>query len=223
MSNLRVKWAEDGSGVVRNRRDESSRFAADLSRLTDGLGLIEAAQADILLRLWLADAGSDSSDDEAGGGGDEAQEQRQRQVVVALAEHEAEEQQHEAQQAAEPAQAEQHVEAAAEQQQEQQPPAAAEQEQEERQEQPAEEQQQQQRGGGAHVRAFLDFLIAKNHGAMRHVPPPGLSDQTCLVSAVFALLRLMNERVSRGRVSCAACLACWGPYQSCCRMHCVLR
>ncbi|KAL4425495.1 hypothetical protein ABPG75_009511 [Micractinium tetrahymenae] len=49
---------------------------------------------------------------------------------------------------------------------------------------------------GHYLRQWLQHLIDKNHGAMRHVPPPGLSDQTALVSTVFALLRLMNEQVS---------------------------
>ena len=48
---------------------------------------------------------------------------------------------------------------------------------------------------GRHLREFLELLLAKNHGAMRHIPPPGLSDQTALASAAFALLRLMNEQV----------------------------
>jgi hypothetical protein len=37
---------------------------------------------------------------------------------------------------------------------------------------------------------------------MRHIPPPGLSDQTTLVSAVFALLRLMNEQVGAEWLCC---------------------
>lgn len=49
---------------------------------------------------------------------------------------------------------------------------------------------------GRYLRQFLQHLIDKNHGAMMHVPPPGLSDQTCLVAAAFALLRLLNEHVS---------------------------
>ena len=51
---------------------------------------------------------------------------------------------------------------------------------------------------GRHLREFLELLVTKNHGAMRHIPPPGLSDQTALASAVFALLRLMNEQARGG-------------------------
>jgi hypothetical protein len=49
---------------------------------------------------------------------------------------------------------------------------------------------------GLYLRRFLSLLIDKNRGALRHVPPPGLSDQTALASAAFALLRLMYEHVA---------------------------
>lgn len=72
-------------------------------------------------------------------------------------------------------------------------------------------------GSGQPLRCFLQHLIDRNHGAMRHIPPPGLSDQTTLVSAVFALLRLMNEQVGAApglrRPACSlgvrACVCAW--------------
>lgn len=74
-------------------------------------------------------------------------------------------------------------------------------EQQPSQQSPQQPQQQEAEPPGRFLRAFLAYLIAKNHGAMRHIPPPGLSDQTCLVSTAFALLRLMNDQV------CSCCVA----------------
>lgn len=87
------------------------------------------------------------------------------------------------------------------------PPPQHQEEGEQQQEEEAQEEQAAAQGApsppaelqpeppGRHLREFLELLVAKNHGAMRHIPPPGLSDQTALASAVFALLRLMNEQV----------------------------
>ena len=47
-----------------------------------------------------------------------------------------------------------------------------------------------------YLREFLNQLIIKNRGALRHVPPPDLSDSTALVSAVFATLRLQFARAT---------------------------
>ena len=115
--------------MVRNRREDQSLFAADLAKLTAGLEQVEAAQADILLQLWLHPSGSS-------GCGSTSSQQDQQSAGG--------------------------------------------------------------RGRGQHLRGFLQHLIDRNHGAMRHIPPPGLSDQTALVSAVFALLRLLNEQVGAG-------------------------
>ena len=51
---------------------------------------------------------------------------------------------------------------------------------------------------GPYLRRFLAHLVYNNRNASMHIPPPGLSDVTCLVSAAFALLRLMNEQVGGG-------------------------
>jgi hypothetical protein len=42
---------------------------------------------------------------------------------------------------------------------------------------------------------FLAFLIDKNRGATRNVPPPGLSDPTALVSTLYAMLRLLAPQL----------------------------
>lgn len=39
---------------------------------------------------------------------------------------------------------------------------------------------------------FLRFLLQKNRGALRDVPPPGLSEPTVLMTAFFGLLRLLQ-------------------------------
>lgn len=39
---------------------------------------------------------------------------------------------------------------------------------------------------------FLRFLLQKNRGALRDVPPPGLSDPTVLMTTFFGLLRLLQ-------------------------------
>lgn len=176
---------------------------------------IEAAAADILLQVYLADAGGSGS----GSVGQQADEGQAEQPVEA--EEQAPEQQQQVllqQPAAESPQAE-------EQQPLQEP--ADQQPQSPQQQQPPEQQQQQQERRppdspprppppaapaappvGGHLHAFADYLLAKNHGAMRHVPPPGLSDPSAPVAVAFALLRLMSERVRRAggvRVSGAAC------------------
>ncbi|KAG2499059.1 hypothetical protein HYH03_003244 [Edaphochlamys debaryana] len=39
---------------------------------------------------------------------------------------------------------------------------------------------------------FLRFLVHKNRGATRDIPPPGLSDSTVLISAYFVLVRMLR-------------------------------
>lgn len=131
---LKVEFTDGGAGMVRNRREDQSLFAADLAKLTEGLEQVEAVQADILLQLWLHPSGSSS------GGGDGSHQDQQSAVSSS--------------------------------------------------------------DRGEHLRGFLQHLIDRNHGAMRHIPPPGLSDQTTLVSAAFDLLRLMNEQVGTGLLCC---------------------
>lgn len=38
----------------------------------------------------------------------------------------------------------------------------------------------------------MQHLVRKNRGATRNLPPPGLSDNTVLVSAFFLLLRVLR-------------------------------
>eukprot|EP00887_Chlorella_sp_A99_P000718 scaffold5.g718.t1 len=45
------------------------------------------------------------------------------------------------------------------------------------------------------VRCFLQYLIDRNHGATRNVPPPGLSDPSVLVSAYWATARLARRQL----------------------------
>jgi hypothetical protein len=60
--------------------------------------------------------------------------------------------------------------------------------------QPTEPEQQQQKEAPtvSALLVFLRFLLQKNRGALRDIPPPGLSDATVLMSAFFALLRLLQ-------------------------------
>uniref|UniRef100_A0A061R568 RING-type E3 ubiquitin transferase n=1 Tax=Tetraselmis sp. GSL018 TaxID=582737 RepID=A0A061R568_9CHLO len=46
---------------------------------------------------------------------------------------------------------------------------------------------------------FLQHLCAKNKGASRNVRPPGLSDNSVLVSAFFALLRMLRPHLAGGQ------------------------
>jgi hypothetical protein len=39
---------------------------------------------------------------------------------------------------------------------------------------------------------FMQHLVRKNRGATRNLPPPGLSDNTVLVSSFFVLLRILR-------------------------------
>jgi len=47
-------------------------------------------------------------------------------------------------------------------------------------------------GMPTYLSSFLSWLIAKNAGARRNVPPPGLSPGSVLVSTFFALLRMLR-------------------------------
>ena len=68
--------------------------------------------------------------------------------------------------------------------------AAADVQQSHRQQQQQQQQQEEPTISGLLV--FLRFLLQKNRGALRDIPPPGLSDATVLMSAFFALLRLLQ-------------------------------
>lgn len=39
---------------------------------------------------------------------------------------------------------------------------------------------------------LVQYLVRKNRGASRNMPPPGLSDNSVLVSAFFTLLRILR-------------------------------
>eukprot|EP00878_Enallax_costatus_P012291 GHUV01012839.1.p1 GENE.GHUV01012839.1~~GHUV01012839.1.p1 ORF type:complete len:1206 (+),score=405.87 GHUV01012839.1:233-3850(+) len=52
---------------------------------------------------------------------------------------------------------------------------------------------------------FLRFLLQKNRGALRDVPPPGLSESTVLMTTFFGLLRLLQPALQ------AACESGTGP------------
>ena len=69
------------------------------------------------------------------------------------------------------------------QQQQQEPRAGADDEEEEEQE------------AGHLLRCFLQYLIDRNHGMMRNVPPPGLSPPSVLVSAYWAGVRLARRQL----------------------------
>lgn len=150
---------------------------------------VEAAQADLLMQLWLEPSRGGSSDApppaststnaEQQQQGQEAQQGQQADLQPEEGHEEAgvEEAGAEVEGAGEHAAGAADLEATPAE-----PPEAA-------------ASQLPQPHGGQYVRQFLQYLIDKNHGAMRHIPPPGLSDQTSLVSTVFALLRLMNEQV----------------------------
>ncbi|KAI7841821.1 hypothetical protein COHA_004350 [Chlorella ohadii] len=169
LCNLKVSWGRDG-GVVRSGREEQSTFAADLNKLTDGL--------------------------------EQQQQQQQQQTAEEAAEAAPESQQPAGALDVAEAAPSQHEERQSEQAAEPPPPPPPHQQEEALREEQAAAQGapagQESEPPGRHLREFLELLVAKNHGAMRHIPPPGLSDQTALASAVFALLRLMNEQVSAG-------------------------
>lgn len=48
---------------------------------------------------------------------------------------------------------------------------------------------------------FLRFLLQKNRGALRDVPPPGLSESTVLMTTFFGLLRLLQPALQAARES----------------------
>lgn len=52
---------------------------------------------------------------------------------------------------------------------------------------------------GRVFRQFLRSLVDKNRGANRNVPPPGLSDNSVLVSTYCVLLRFLSEGLVDGR------------------------
>ncbi len=58
----------------------------------------------------------------------------------------------------------------------------------------------QQQVPGVVLRRFLQHLVCKNRGANRSVAPPGLSDNSVLVSAYCVLLRLLSEGLGTGKV-----------------------
>lgn len=43
---------------------------------------------------------------------------------------------------------------------------------------------------------FLCYLCAKNKGAMRNIKPPGLSDNSVLLSTFYALLRMLHPHLA---------------------------
>ncbi len=53
---------------------------------------------------------------------------------------------------------------------------------------------------GVVLRRFLQHLVCKNRGANRSMAPPGLSDNSVLVSTYCVLLRLLSEGLGNGKV-----------------------
>lgn len=53
---------------------------------------------------------------------------------------------------------------------------------------------------GVVFRRFLRNLVCKNRGANRSMAPPGLSDNSVLVSTYCVLLRLLSEGLGAGKM-----------------------
>jgi hypothetical protein len=186
MSNLKVVWSDDDAGVVRNNREDQSVFAKDIGRLTQGLEQVEAAQADVLLQIWLegGDNSSSSSSSSTRSSAGSSSDDEYSSVASGS--------QHSSSSGSAYGEGSQHERAPSDDAAAAIPMAAPE----AATQSAAETATVPQPDRGRYLCQFLRYLIDKNHGAMRHTPPPGLSDETSLVATVFALLRLMNEQVA---------------------------
>ncbi|KAL4860036.1 E3 ubiquitin-protein ligase RNF123 [Chlorella vulgaris] len=182
MSNLKVVWSDDDAGVVRNNREDQSVFAKDIGRLTQGLEQVEAAQADVLLQIWL-EGGDNSSSSTCSSAGSSCDDEYSS---VASGSH------HSSSSGSAYGEGSQRERAPSDDAAAAIPMAAPE----AATQSASETATVPQPDRGRYLCQFLWYLIDKNHGAMRHTPPPGLSDETSLVATVFALLRLMNEQVA---------------------------
>lgn len=65
---------------------------------------------------------------------------------------------------------------------------------------PPPSQESQQQVPGVVFRRFLRNLVCKNRGANRSMAPPGLSDNSVLVSTYCVLLRLLSEGLGTGKM-----------------------